>query len=103
MSSVIPLKSPPEIFECHITCEKPGEGVDLALLKQLATTHGWKTSSIEGDPLLGTQSFFYFTAYHHDLTQMKLKMHEMADRIPVPVVRKKIEAIVYDTKRRLIR
>lgn len=84
------------MFECHITCERPN---DTTALEALAAKYSWKTSYIVGDPLLGTGGFFYFTAYDTDLVNMKLRMHEMADRISVRVLRKKIEQIVYDTKK----
>lgn len=84
------------IFECHITVARPD---NQRRLEALAVEHGWKTSFIEGDPLLGKQGFFYFTSYHTSLVEMKIRMHEFADLLPVPVLRKKIEEIVYDTKK----
>lgn len=87
------------MFECHITCSRPNNPKEL---EDLAKENKWKTSFIVGDPLLGKESFFYFTTHDLHLSSMIDRMEEMAKRISVPILRKKIEFIVYDTKRNLI-
>ena len=87
------------MYECHITTELP---VDTSFYSELAKEHGWKTSYIVGDPLLGDRGFFYFTSYDSNFDRMFSRMERMAMQIPGKVLRKKIEQIVYDTKRKLI-
>lgn len=91
------------MFECHITCKVAFVNeLEINNLYKLAEEFNWKTSFIEGDPLLGSDTFFYLTSYHEDLQVLKLRMHEMSDRVGKLVIRKKIEQIVYDTKTGLI-
>jgi len=86
------------LFECHITIEGRQ---DWSAIVELADDMGWKPSKIDGDPLLGDKVFYYLTSYHTDLQVLKLRMHEMADRVGPGVIRKKIEQIIYDTKKGL--
>lgn len=91
-----------DIFECHITVALPNS---MERFESLAKDFGWKTSVIEGDPLLGKYGFLYFTSYDADFDFMVKRMDQMADLIRErngEVLRKKIEKIVYDTKKKLI-
>jgi hypothetical protein len=84
-------------FECHIT-------VSLAngpLAWQVANEFHWSTSEIARDPVLGKASYFYLTSHGDDFVDLYRRMETVAtelEREGVKVIRKKIEAILYDTK-----
>ncbi len=84
-----------EYYECHVTVEKPSQP---AMYEQLAKDLGWKTSFIDGDPVLGQKVYFYFTCNHVDFVSIKDKMGALAQRLGPDAIRQKIEKIVYDTK-----
>jgi hypothetical protein len=86
-------------FECHVTCKVPA-GDDLTKLTTLASKLGWKTSQITGDPLLGTDTFFYFTAHDNNKTTLATKMTLLSFKLNGLSIREKIEEIVFDTKRK---
>jgi hypothetical protein len=92
-------------FECHITIERPF-GEKERLLKVHSGRTGWKTSCIDGDPIMGQRPFFYFTCHDVDFDRIKEKMHAMEidlrDFFRTPAIRSKIEQIVYDTKTGLV-
>lgn len=91
------------MYECHITIEKP-ENLDRVLY--LAKHYQWKTSYIQNDPLLGNNPYFYFTCHHSDEKSIFEKMDEFAWVLSfdgVKVLRQKIEKIIYDTKKDLIK
>lgn len=86
------------IFECHITV--PTEFADLATE---AGKPDWKTSEIARDPLLGDKNFFYLTAHGTDYVALFMRMQAMTAVLAecgVPVLREKIELIMYDTKQK---
>lgn len=86
------------MYECHITVEKPEPGLRVTY-EALAEKWGWKTSCIDGDPVLGRQVFFYFSAHDGDFLELMNRMEHLAACLGEEVViRKKIEHIVYDTK-----
>ena len=74
----------------------------VALWKDLAHYHGWKTSAIDGDPVLGTGVHFYFTAHDKEAERLLRRMTEMryalAAATGLAPVREKIEHVIYDTK-----
>lgn len=84
-------------FECHITTTVAAAGE----AERIALIHGWKTSEIKRDPVLGDGSHFYLTAHSHSYSLLLAKMHmttaylRNADCV---VLREKIELIMYDTK-----
>jgi len=88
------------MFECHITMLKDCPRV-MRRFEEIAKILQWKTSSIEGDPFLGKDTFFYFTCYHTSLPEIQKKMDKLCiflkDR-GYKVIRKKIELVIYDTK-----
>lgn len=88
--------SPAKLYECHVTVRKP---VDSSAYDNLASTLKWKTSSIDRDPVLGDDVFFYFTSYGSTLDSIKLRMERLSSELGEAVIRKKIELIVFDTKR----
>jgi hypothetical protein len=89
-------------FECHVTCAKPN---NMRFYEDIATKHGWNSSFIEGDPLLGKQGFFYFTrhaaSYDSLFTTMEVLCKALAD-VGTKVLRKKIEQVLYDTRKELV-
>lgn len=87
-------------FECHIT-------VDLAHVEQAtkaAELLAWKTSEIARDPVLGQASYFYLTKHDVDYIRLFDSMRilsQLLQNYDVPVIRQKIELIMYDTKGKL--
>lgn len=85
------------IYECHITVAVR----DAGAAQRLADLYGWKTSEIKRDPVLGDDSYFYLTQHSTKREDIFSRMHTMnfdLDEAGVPVIRSKIEHIVYDTK-----
>lgn len=83
------------MFECHVTCEKPG---DLNHFNNLANSLKWKTSFIDGDPVLGNKVFFYFRCHSKSYDSIFEKMAELNNALGLKSIRSKIEHIVYNTK-----
>ncbi len=84
-------------FEAHITC--PREKSDD--VKQFAGLTGWSFSAIDGDPVMGKQAYCYLTAYRpvaEELLAEMAKLSHLLLEANVPVLREKIERIIYDTK-----
>lgn len=84
-------------YECHITIAVKHADVG----EKVATAFGWKTSEIKRDPLLGDDSHFYLTAHEHARDKMRAAMLEVEktlQNMQVPILRSKIEHIIYDTK-----
>jgi len=84
-------------FECHITLHNRHADVG----KQIAELFGWKTSAIDGDPLLGKEVFFYLTKHDDDYKQIAEDMYKCFGRLQdlqVEVVRLKIEEILFDSR-----
>ena len=78
-------------YELHITLTK---AVEL---------EGWKSSAIDGDPLLGDGVKHYLTTYTSDEETARKKLWnglwELADRgLRLTVLRAKIEHIIYDVR-----
>lgn len=87
-------------FEIHITCPLPSKK-DRAGLLRIAAIYGWHTSSIKGDPLLGTGSKFYFTAHETTFDKAALKLQLLYEDLKlsnVKVLRTKIEGIMWDKR-----
>lgn len=90
-------------FEIHITCpdERKNHPGQFSFLKNFPH---WKLSYIKGDPLLGTGSKAYLTTHTKTLDSAKITLASMKDLIDIygyPILRLKIEAIVFDTKKSL--
>lgn len=89
-------------YEAHITCERR----DALRLQEIAAINPgaesqWTFSQIDGDPLMGKTPYAYLTAYDSDALRLKTRMNLIAVRlrtVDVPVLRCKIEQILYDTK-----
>ncbi len=89
------ISQEPMNYECHVTVAKPADATEF---KALAQQHGWKTSCIDGDPLLGAKAFFYFTCHHGNYDKIFKKMKDLVGLLGGQVIREKIEQIIYDTK-----
>lgn len=85
------------MYECHITV--PAARRNEAI--KVAAQRGWKTSEIARDPILGDGTYFYLTSHDDNLITLHGRMSLCALNLRewgVPVIRQKIEMIVYDTK-----
>lgn len=85
-------------YECHITVHVRDAEVATAIAKELH----WKTSQIDGDPVLGDRPYFYLTTHSSDVEQMFIRMRAASAALQkrkVHVIREKVELIIYDTKR----
>ncbi len=84
-------------FEWHITC--PAENAKL--VRDICELAGVVFSQITGCPILGQGEYCYVTGYNTEseearaeVDRMEIVLHEAG----VPLLRSKIEDIVYDTK-----
>lgn len=86
-----------ENYECHVTV--PFSTEKIPRFQQLATEHGWSSSWIDGDPLLGMKRHFYFT--RHETTRFKAYM-AIQDLVihlePGECLRRKIEQVIFDVR-----
>lgn len=89
-------------YECHITCHlKDGPEAD-----EVARSLSWTTSEIERDPLLGRDSYFYLTTHDNDIQRMFTRLNLATKTLRaygVDPVREKIELIIHDTKKKLLK
>lgn len=86
------------MYECHITYDNVDE-YRQECLEQYAFQNGWKTSWIEGDPLLGPGKRMFLTSHSKRLLQLHQKMSDaLVSRDMPPAVRSKIEHIIHDSK-----
>lgn len=86
-------------FELHVTLDLEEDQEDVA--NNIAILEGWKTSKIDGDPVLGSGIKFYFTKYEILLRNAEdslYKIHSILVRNKLKVVRLKIEQIIYDKR-----
>lgn len=84
-------------FETHITC--PIEFA--ATVERVGEEHGFKFSKIDGDALMGAKPYCYLTAYEPDADRLYERMRGACLTLilqNVPILREKIERIIYDTK-----
>lgn len=90
-------------YECHITFEDNNYGEAVAK-KSVEFYTGWKFSKIDGDPVLGTGTRFYATQNYPKTMRKQevlLELHKATSRIEMcdfPVIRQKIEVVIFDTK-----
>lgn len=87
-------------FECHITFQAK----DATICEQIAEAYYWKTSKIDGDPVLGKQVFFYLTSHDSEFMHLYERMCTViaaAHAQGISHVREKIEAILHDKRTRL--
>lgn len=89
------------LYELHITVDKK----DAAKATEVARQLHWKTSQIDGDPVLGAKPFFYLTTYVRASTlsvsparqRLRQGVHGLRNA-GVYVLREKIELIIYDAR-----
>lgn len=85
-------------YECHITVANR----DALAAYEIAEDMGWKTSKIDGDPVLGDKVHYYLTCHGDDYISIIVKMKETSRLLieaGVKPLREKIEEILYDTKK----
>ena len=85
-------------YEAHIT-------IDIQHAKEakiIAYATGWKYSQIHGCPIMGDKTYCYLTGYN---AGDAFKLRQSIDAVislcimgQIPVLRAKIEHIIYDTK-----
>lgn len=84
-------------YECHITVHTNDAEKATRCAKELH----WKTSQIDGDPVLGQRPFFYLTTHSDNAPEMFARMGRAVNALEfdgVKVLREKIELIIHDTK-----
>jgi hypothetical protein len=84
-------------YEAHIT-SKVGYRPQLELYGRAMD---WSYSQIWNDPKLGAEAFAYLTKHSDDALSLKNEMEQAAKylgNIGIPILRLKIEQIVYDSK-----
>lgn len=90
-----------DLYECHVTVNKPTTASDRKLLDDVAVYLHWKTSEIDGDPVLGRKLHYYFTSHGDDFEVLRQRMLRLSQHLrdrDVKIVREKIEKIVYDVR-----
>jgi hypothetical protein len=89
-------------YECHLTMPPPPAEGDRVYLEALAKQHGFKTSFIVGDPLLGDAKYFYMTGHDSDFQKMQDRMNSLSKEVQTlaktRVIRRKIEQILIDER-----
>ena len=89
-------------FECHITIAHEDREAALAVYRAApGIFNGWKTSSIDGDPLLGEEVFFYITGHSDNYISLHRRMEQITSelyRSGVFPIRQKIELIMLDVR-----
>jgi hypothetical protein len=89
-------------YECHITVDTKDAEAATRVAKELH----WKTSEIARDPVLGNKNFFYLTTHDSEPQRMFNRMNQCVYYLKeqrVPVLREKIELIIHDTKKHLMK
>lgn len=84
-------------FEIHITI--PKDSMETA--KSIAESLNWKTSAIDGDPVLGSKVYGYLTTHSVNLRHAMSRMEECVVTLRqrgIHVLREKIEVIVHDAR-----
>lgn len=90
-----------QLYECHITLPPPATAEERTRLEAMARNYHFKTSQIDGDPVLGAKVFFYLTGHDTEFNSMKGRMDDLSLRVAaagVKVLRCKIEQILYDDR-----
>ena len=85
------------LYELHITVNV----ADAEVAGMIARDLHWKTSQIDGDPVLGHRPFFYLTTYTKTMGEA-FKVMAKATRAlregGIAILREKIEYIVHDVR-----
>jgi hypothetical protein len=89
-------------YETHITVST----ANAKEATEIAKIAGWKTSEIARDPLLGEDTFFYLTRHSKNYNKTVLELEnciKFLKEYEIPILREKIEYVIYDTKKKLIK
>ena len=84
-------------YECHVTTNRIYKDKILSV----AEKHKFKTSAIEGDPELGSDTHFYCTSHSSSYINLYNRMEALIQDLKdlyIPILRKKIELIVLDER-----
>lgn len=84
-------------YECHITTSVQFSEVAT----KIAKAEKWKTSEIARDPVLGDAVYFYLTKHstsYIEIYKDMMYVKALLEANEAPVIRMKIELIMYDTK-----
>lgn len=82
-----------KLFEAHITYNACYQ----TIVEQMCPEN-WKFSVIAGDPDLGKDTYCYLTSHGGDSNELYNRMRAAVEFVHIPVMRMKIEKIIYDTK-----
>lgn len=88
-------------YEAHITFPRKYDEVALKAIIRPHFAGEWKYSAFDADPVMGKEPYSYLTAYdtHEDrLLDRIMEVSLCARAANIPVLRKKVERIIYDTK-----
>ena len=85
-------------YEAHITMDK----MDNTVKAVQGGLGPWVYSCIDDDPVMGQKPYCYLTGYHEDPSMLKARMEYacsiLKNDLGIPVLRTKIERIVFDSK-----
>lgn len=84
-------------FEAHITLDREHR----RSVADCGERFGWKFSQFDADPLLGDKPYCYLTRYDTDSKALLVEARRMTMELEawhLPVLRVKIEEIIFDTK-----
>ena len=88
----------PKYYEMHITL-RPQYKEEA---EQVAQKFNFKTSQIAGDQILGDDAFLYITGKDVSLVDMMIRMEKSTEELlglDVPIIRRKIEHVIFDERR----
>lgn len=80
-------------YECHVTL-KPER---IPEIEEIAKRHKFKTSVLMGDEVMGDAKLLYCTTHDVDLSIWD-RMDRLIADLPVPILRKKIEHVIFDER-----
>lgn len=82
----------PCTYECHVTLRPK----DIEEARRVAHEHKFKTSVIVGDEQDEKVKYVYCTTHDVSFPEIFSRMNRMVAALQVPIIRKKIEHILYD-------
>jgi hypothetical protein len=88
-------------YEIHVTVDPPVDGTQRETFERLAALLAWSTSEIARDPALGNAVRFYFTTHAPSEIEARSRLGTLVGALiarEIPVLREKVEHVVYDTK-----
>jgi HD superfamily phosphohydrolase YqeK len=91
--------SKPLGYEAHITFDRSMINSDAVVF--IADKYDWKRSAFDADPIMGDKPYGYLTKYETDSRKLLDEVQYVSfllESEAIPVLRRKIESILYDTK-----